>query len=359
LFFLKIDRYLKTGDNKSKWIYLNVPLCDFSSGTNWKHAEVQILSTSVSKINIREGASGASGAYLKLQQKLAPYIFISPFVILFAVFGAYPILKSLSLSLYATNGPKDAIFVGLANYQFLMGDPDFLTAVRNTAIYAFFSVFLQLPIALGLAMLLSSKWVAGREFWRLAFFSPNLLGQVFVGVLFAILYQPQFGLVNRGLNWMSRGAVALDTKWLNDPDLVMPALVATSIWMYAGFNMVYFLAALQSVDKDLYEAAEVDGANAWQQFLNVTVPGIKPVITFVVVTATLGSFQLFELPYILLGNGPGPKQAGLTIVMYLYDRGFVTGDLGYASAVGWTLALGVLIISMIQVRLTGGVKGGN
>lgn len=315
------------------------------------------MATTVSPSRAREGAAGASGGFMRLQQKMAPYIFIAPFLMIFVVFGAYPIIKSVALSLYATNGPKDEVFVGLANYQFLLTDPDFRKAVQNTAVYTFFSVFLQLPIALGLAMLLSAQWVKGREFWRLAFFSPNLLGQVFVGVLFGILFQPQFGLINRGLNWLTNGAIALDTKWLSDPNLVMPALVATSIWMYAGFNMVYFLAALQAVDRDLYEAAEVDGANPWQQFLNVTVPGIKPVITFVVVTATLGSFQLFELPYILLGNSAGPDQAGLTIVMYLYDRGFVTGDLGYASAVGWTLALGVLIISMIQVRLTGGVKG--
>ena len=295
--------------------------------------------------------------YLRFQQKFAPYLFIAPFLTVFLIFGAYPILKSLTLSVYATNGPKDAVFVGAANYTFLLTDPDFQTAVRNTATYAFFSVFLQLPIALGLAMMLSSKWVKGREFWRLAFFSPNLLGQVFVGVLFGILYQPQFGLINRGLNFLSRGGVSLDMKWLNDANLVMPALVLTSIWMYAGFNMVYFLAALQAVDKDLYEAAEVDGANPWAQFWAVTVPGIRPVITFVLVTATLGSFQLFELPYILLGNGSGPKQAGLTIVMYLYNKGFMTGDLGYASAVGWTLAVGMLIMSLLQVRLTGGVKG--
>lgn len=122
--------------------------------------------------------------------------------------------------------------------------------------------------------------------------------------------------------------------------------------------MIYFLAALQAVDKDLYEAAQVDGANAWQQFLHVTIPGIRPVITFVLVTATLGSLQLFELPYLLLGNGSGPDQRGLTIVMYLYNKGFVVGDLGYASAVGWTLALGMLIISLIQVRLTGAGKEG-
>lgn len=294
-----------------------------------------------------------------LQQKIAPYLFISPFLILFAVFGLYPIFKSLQLSTYVTNGPKDAVFIGLGNFQYLLHDADFHTAVRNTATYAFWTVCLQLPLALGLALLLSQPWIRGREWFRLAFFSPNLLGQVFVGVLFSVLFIPQYGLLNRFLNWASAGAIALDTKWLADPALIMPALVITSLWMYVGFNMIYFLAALQAVDKELYEAATVDGANSWQQFLAVTVPGIRPVATFVLVTSTIGSFQLFELPYTLLNNSAGPNNAGLTVVMYLYNNGFVTGDLGYASAVGWTLALGVLLISVIQMRITGTFKGAN
>lgn len=315
-----------------------------------------MTTTSVPKTKEREGVSSGGGGYLNFQQKMAPYFFLAPFFLLFALFGLYPIVKSITLAFYATSGPRDMVFNGGQNFVFLFQDRDFYIAATNTVVYALFSVFLQLPIALGLAILLSQKWVWGREFWRLAFFSPNLLGQVFVAVLFGVLYQPQFGLVNKTLHALTNGMVALDTKWLGNPDLVMPALVMTSIWMYAGFNMIYFLAALQAVDKDLYEAAQVDGANAWQQFLNVTVPGIMPVITFVLVTATLGSLQLFELPYILLGNGSGPDQRGLTLVMYLYNKGFVVGDLGYASAVGWTLALGMLIISLIQVRLTGAGK---
>jgi ABC-type sugar transport system permease subunit len=294
-----------------------------------------------------------------LQQKIAPYLFISPFLILFAVFGLYPILKSIQLSTYVTNGPKDAVFIGLGNFRYLLHDADFHTAVRNTVTYAFWTVCLQLPLALGLALLLSQPWIRGREWFRLAFFSPNLLGQVFVGVLFSVLFIPQYGLLNRFLHWATAGGIALDTKWLADPALIMPALVLTSLWMYVGFNMIYFLAALQAVDKELYEAATVDGANSWQQFLAVTVPGIRPVATFVLVTSTIGSFQLFELPYTLLNNTAGPNNAGLTVVMYLYNNGFVSGDLGYASAVGWTLALGVLLISVIQMRITGTFKGAN
>lgn len=195
-----------------------------------------------------------------MQQKWAPYLFLSPFLILFALFSAYPIVKSLYLSLFATVGPKDAVFVGVKNYTFLFHDPDFHTAVWNTLIFTVCSVVLQLPCALALALLLSQKWVRAREFFRLAFFSPNLVGQVFVGILFSTLYQPQYGLVNRSLSFLTHNLIAVDTKWLSDPALVMPALVITSIWMYAGFNMVYFLAALQAVDADLYEAASVDGS---------------------------------------------------------------------------------------------------
>jgi ABC-type sugar transport system permease subunit len=297
----------------------------------------------------------ATPRWFSLQQRYAPYLFVAPFLCLFALFGAWPIVKSLVLSFYATNGPKSAVFVGLANFRFLLADPDFHTAVWNTFVFALCSVFLQLPLSLGLALLLSQKWVKGRELFRLAFFSPYLLGAVFVGVLFQVLFIPQYGLVNRILHALV--GLPLDTKWLSNPALVMPALVLTSLWMYVGFNMIYFLAALQAVDQELYEAATVDGANGWQQFWAVTLPGIRPVAIFVLITATIGSFQLFELPYILLNNSSGPDKAGLTIVMYLYNSGFVTGDLGYASAVGWTLALGVLLISLIQARLTGAWKG--
>ena len=133
----------------------------------------------------------------------------------------------------------------------------------------------------------------------------------------------------------------------------MPALVLTSLWMYVGFNMIYFLAALQSVDRELYEAAQVDGAGAFKQFVHVTLPGIRSVAVFVTVLSTIGSFQLFELPYVMLSNTAGPDNSGLTVVMYLFQNGFIAGDLGYASAIGWTLTMGVLVISLAQMRLTG------
>ena len=314
----------------------------------------------MSTVSVKPGRVRAQPAppWFALQHRLAPYLFVAPFVLLFLTFGLWPIVKSLILAFYATNGPKSNVFVGVNNFRFLFADPAFHTAAWNTAVYAFWSVFLQLPLALGLALLLNRPWLRGRDFLRLAFFSPNLLGQVFVGVLFSVLFVPKFGLINRVIHSLIPSFL-LDTEWLTKPGWVMPALVLTSLWMYVGFNMIYFLAALQAVDTTLYEAATVDGANEWQQFWAVTLPGIRPVAIFVLVTATIGSFQLFELPYIMLNNGGGPDNAGLTIVSYLYINGFQIGDLGYASAVGWVLALGLLVISLFQMRITGAWKGAN
>jgi len=204
---------------------------------------------------------------------------------------------------------------------------------------------------------MNRKMLWGRNFFRLVFFSPRLVGMVFVAVLFVVIFQPQEGLLNRMLHWLV--GLDLETKWLSNARLVMPALILVSLWMYVGFNMIYFLAALQAVDKNLYDAAKVDGANAFQQFLHVTLPSIKPVAVFVVVLSTIGSFQLFELPFLMLGQSAGPENSGLTIVMYLYQNGFEVGDLGYASAIGWTLAFGVLCISLTQMALTGVWKRGD
>lgn len=288
--------------------------------------------------------------YFCLQKKAAPYLFLAPFLAVFCLFSLYPLIKSFLLAFYVTSGPKSQVFVGLKNFRFLLCDPDFFTAVKNTTIYAFCSVFLQLPVSLGLALLLNARRTRARHFFRLVFFSPNLFGQVFVAVLFGVIFLPKFGLLNRFLFWLS--GFSLETKWLQTPSLILPALVLCSLWMYVGFNMIYFLAALQAVDKDLYDAAEVDGANGWQRFWHVTLPGIRPVVVLVTILATIGSFQLFELPYVMLGQTPGPGNSGLTIVMYLYMNGFESGDLGYAATVGWALAFGLMFLALGQMKLT-------
>jgi len=283
------------------------------------------------------------------QHKGTPYLFVLPFFLIFCTFMLYPLLKSVYLAFTCTNGPRSIVWVGWDNFNYLCRDRNFWIAVRNTLVYAAASIVLQLPCSMGLALLLHRQWLRGRTLLRFAFFAPYLCGQVFVAVLFSVLFVPRFGLINRLLQLVS--GHGLELRWLGEPSLVMPALIIVTLWLYTGFNMIYFLAALQNVDQGLYEAADIDGANAWQKFRHVTMPGIKPIVVFVVVMSTIGSFQLFELPFVLLNNGSGVNQAGLTIVMYLYQTGFETGNLGYAAAIGWVLVLLIMSISALQLRL--------
>lgn len=273
----------------------------------------------------------------------APYFFIAPFVVVFAVFTIYPLYQSVALSFQQTYGPKSATYVGLANFHNLLEDRLFWKAVRNTAVFTCASIFIQLPCSLALAMLLNRPKLKGRAFFRLIFFSPSLVGLVFVAMIFALIFEKRTGLLNVLLHRYT--GFDPDFPWLQE--YVMPAMILASLWMYVGFNMVYFLAALQNVSRDLLEAAEVDGAGAWSKFWHVTIPAIRPVATFVVLLSLIGSLQLFELPYVLLGGG-GPDNQGLTVVMYLYQCGFQVGDLGYASAIGWLLALVLMAFAIGQ-----------
>jgi ABC-type sugar transport system permease subunit len=285
---------------------------------------------------------------------VAPWLLLAPYIAVTCVFTLYPLANAAVLAFYQTNGPASRVFVGIDNFRFLFSDPVFYRALGNTTVFALCSVFIQLPLSLGLSLLLNSgndKW---KSFFRLVLFSPNLVGQIFVGILFSVLFTPRYGLINRFIQALT--GWGLERQWLGDPALVMPAIVVTALWVYVGFNMIYFLAALQGVDKSLEEAARIDGANRFQVFWNVTLPAMRHVVMFVVITSIIGSFQLFELPLALLplSNGHGPDNAGLTVVGYLYDVGFNAGDLGLGSAVGWVVALIITLVSAVQLRLAGG-----
>ena len=279
----------------------------------------------------------------------APWVFIAPFLILFGTFTLWPLVQSLLLAFSQTFGPKRSTFVGFDNFVFLLKDPLFWQALRNTLVYTAGSVFIQLPIALVLALLLNRPGLRGRAVFRLIFFAPSLVGLVFVAMVFALLFQSRTGLVNAGLHSLF-SAWDPEFAWLNQH--VMGSLIVASVWLYAGFNMIYFLAALQNVSRELLEAAELDGAGPWSRFRHIVLPEIQPVAGFVVLLSVIGSFQAFELPYVLLNNSAGPDNRGLTIVMYLYQTGFLTGDLGYASAIGWILGLILAGTALLQIRST-------
>lgn len=282
-----------------------------------------------------------------LNSATAGWGFLAPWLLLFGLFVAWPLGKAVVLALQQTFGPGEARWVGFDNFTHLLGDPLFWRALWNTTVYTAGSVFIQLPLALLLALLLDRPDVRARAWLRLIFFAPSLVGVVFVAMIFGVILEKRTGLLNQMLH--SAFGVDLDFPWLQDH--IMWALIIASLWQWVGFNMVYFLAALQNVRRELLEAAMLDGAGPFTRFRVVTLPAIRPVAGFVVLLSIVGSFQLFELPYILLNASGGPDNRGLTIVMYLYQTGFEAGDLGYASAVGWVLAVVLLVCAAGQRAL--------
>ena len=279
----------------------------------------------------------------------APWLFAAPFLLLFAVFVAWPLAKSLVLACQQTFGPRTTRWVGIDNFVFMVRDPLFWLALRNTVLFALAAVFIQLPLSLGLAVLLNRPGLRGRAIYRLVLFSPSLVGLAFAGVLFALILERRYGLLNVALHALFP-SFDPDFAWLQT--YALPSLMLASLWLCTGFNMVYFLAALQGVPRELEESAVIDGAGSWQRFRHVVWPEIRPVAGFVTLLSVIGGFQLFELPWIMLDYTAGPTDnRGLTIVIYLYQMGFQLGDLGYASAIGWMLALVLIALTWAQRRL--------
>jgi ABC-type sugar transport system permease subunit len=276
--------------------------------------------------------------------RFAPWLFLGPFLVIFGAFTAYPLIRALVLISAQTYGPGHSQFVGLQNVRSLMHDPLFWEAMRNTVVFTLGSVFIQLPLALMLAILLERARLPGRNFFRVILFAPSLVGVAFAAMIFMIVFEKRTGLLNVVLHRTI--GLNLDFPWLQE--YIMPALILAALWMYTGFNMVFFSAALKNVRQDLVESATLDGAGAWSRFRHVVVPAIRPVAAYVVLLSVVGSFQLFELPYLMLNGTGGPGNRGLTVVMYMYQAGFESGDLGYASTIGWALSLVLIACAALQ-----------
>lgn len=284
-----------------------------------------------------------------MPRRWAPYLFILPFLAVFVCFMLYPLGRSLALSFEKTSGAGPSYAVGWENYRFLAKDRLFWFACGNTILFAVLFLPIELAVSLGLALVLNTRQVRFRNFFRFAFFSTYLIGQVFLALLAHLTLAPRHGLVNQLI-----GVVfpKIDTaiQWNGIPSLAMPIIVLASVWVSAGYAMIYWLAALQAVDRELYEAAHIDGAGRWARFCHVTLPGIRPTLVFLLLVGTIASLQIFELPYVFF-QGPGPGYSALTIVEYLYANGVLAGDLGFASAVGWVLLALILCVTLLQIRL--------
>lgn len=282
------------------------------------------------------------------QSSWTPWLLIGPFLVIFVTFTAYPAASSIWLSTRQTFGPGFSVGVGEGNFAHIASDPSFWKALKNTVVYTLGAISVQLPLSLVLALLLNRPDIRARALFRVILFSPVLVGVVFVAMLFSVLFEKRTGLINQLLH--SSFGWDLEFPWLET--YVMPALIIATVWQYVGFSMVYFLAALQNVSRELIEASLIDNAGPLSRFRHVTLPAIRPVLTFVLLLSIIGCFQVFELPYILMNGTGGPENRGLTLVMYLYQTGFQTGDLGLASAIGWVMTIVLGMCAIAQFLLT-------
>jgi cellobiose transport system permease protein len=280
-------------------------------------------------------------------RRLSPYIFISPFYLIFLAFGFLPIIFSLGVSLYDWRGITPGAFVGLNNYQVLLHDPAFFKALGNTVIVWLGSVPPMILLALIFAVLLNSQRVRFRSFFRTVYFLPVVTSLVITGLMFSFLFSPNFGLINRLTALFGVAPI----NWLSDPAWMKPVLIFALLWRWTGNDMVIMLAGLQSIPGDLYEAAKVDGATGPQTFWHITVPLMRPVILFDAIISTIGTFNLFAEPYVLFGQDGGPGQAGLVTGTLLYQNAFVYFKFGYGAALAWVLALIIVVLSMLQLKL--------
>jgi multiple sugar transport system permease protein len=305
-------------------------------------------------------------SFLRLSPEWAPYVFLSPFVILFAVFGIFPLGFSLYLAFQSwepTSGLGAMEFVGLDNYAFALQDEWFWKSLKNTAWLALASGVPQHLVAIPLAYFIHSSFKRLRNGVVGAYFMPYITSTVAIAILFSSLFSTDFGLINVGIKLLSQVPVlswfmpANPVDWLNDPDNIKPAISMIVFWRYVGFNVVLYLAALQTIPADIYEAATMDGAGRFQQFFYITLPSLKPMIFFGVTLSVIGGLQLFEEPFILTGGRGGSDQSGMTTAIYLYRMAFDFNDFGAASAMSWLLFILVALLTWLTNRAFAPRKG--
>ena len=296
---------------------------------------------------------------LRLSPEWAPYVFLGPFLALFAVFGVFPLAFSLYLAFQSwepTSGLGAMEFVGLGNYAFALQDEWFWKSLKNTAWLALASGVPQHLVAIPLACFIHASFKQLRNGVVGAYFVPYITSTVAIAILFSSLFSTDYGLINvaigmlgqvPGLGWLMP---ANPVDWLNEPGNIKPAIAMIVFWRYVGFNVVLYLAALQTIPADIYEAATMDGAGRLQQFFHITLPSLKPMIFFGVTLSVIGGLQLFEEPFILTGGRGGTDQSGMTTAIYLYRMAFDFNDFGAASAMSWLLFILVAALTWLTNR---------
>ncbi len=285
-------------------------------------------------------------------QKAAPYVFVIPFILSFLFFWIYPLCSTITMS-FQDIGPASSEWLGFKNYAKLLRDPTFRTAIANSFEYMLGTLILLIPFPMLFAVLLDSRLVKAKGFWKACLYLPALTSVVISGTLFRLMFSEYpTGQMN-----VITSALGLGTfKWLKMKATGLGALLLTACWRWTGVNMLYFLSGLKSIDTALYESAEIDGANAWQKFRYVTIPLIKPTTIYVLTISVYAGLAMFMESFMLWAGPASPNNIGLTIVGYLYNRGIQKNDLGYGSAIGLVLLVIALVINIIQLIANGTFK---
>lgn len=282
---------------------------------------------------------------LQLSPRWAPYALLAPFLLLFVVFGIFPLLFSLHLAFQSwepTSGLRAMQFVGLDNFAFALQDEWFWKSLQNTFWLALLAGVPQHLVAIPVACFIHARTKRWRDVVVGTWFLPYITSTVAIAILFTSLFATDYGLVNSAIRGLAGGP---GVDWLNQPPTIQASIAMLVFWRFVGFNVVLYLAALQSIPNDLYEAATIDGASPWQQFRWITLPSLRPAILFGVTLSVIGGLQLFEEPFILTNGNGGTDQAGMTAAVYLYRLAFDFNDFGGASAMSWLLFAVVAVMT--------------
>jgi lactose/L-arabinose transport system permease protein len=281
-----------------------------------------------------------------MNRGFTPYGFLLPYLVIFGLFWAWPIGYSIYLSFMNTR-VTPWVFQAGVNWSRLTTDPAFWNALQNTLLILLVQVPIMLLLATILALALNSPSLRFSGFYRFAFFAPVVVGEVAYSAIFRLLFNAEFGAVNAGLRSLGLGA----PSWLFEPGYAMAVIIIAITWRWTGYNAIIVLAGLQSIPKEQFEAAEIDGANAWNRFWHITLPGLRPVLLFALVLSIIGTMQLFTEPWLITGGGPGG--ATTTLGVYLYQQGFRSFNFGYASVIAYVVVLLAMAFSLLQLRLFG------
>ncbi|WP_226370367.1 carbohydrate ABC transporter permease [Pseudonocardia oceani] len=283
------------------------------------------------------------------EERTAPYVYVAPFFLLFAAFGLFPLIYTAWISLHSYKLGSEMDWLGLDNYVWLFSNPDFYNSLWKTFTIGVLSTVPQLMIALGLAHLLNYR-MRGRTFFRVAMIMPYATSVAAAALVFAQLFGRDAGAVN----WLL-GVIGVDAvDWRNGDWTAQLAISVIVIWRWTGYNALIYLAGMQSISQDLYEAAALDGASRWQQFRHVTLPGLRPTILFTVVVSTIGASQLFGEPLIFGGGQPDGGALGQyqTLGLFMYQQGWTYGSLGRAATVAWVTFLVIIVLVLVNTAIT-------